>query len=927
MGKRTLVRVPQGTVLSDTMLANLKDIFQQEFDIEYYKDEPDLQRNYFRRRDSLLDAFKFIIQTIPTTANLDDINKYLDWCVAQSDLPANLTLSEYQTSLSKYTALLTDALVDYWPFSKEGSEKNHQAIELLNKAEQFVIMKHGRPDLATLSRPAALKGEQFVIQWDKQLPPCLPETLEELGMIRNSSVQITPKWFRALPFYQQVFLQESESHHKDTSLLKMDLNTLQLNWIGIKTNHKATLDVDFASIVARERPLPTWFANLSPRYQSFMESMILSNLGPYQIDSELKKLTNLLIKFDQGRLEDIEQLRKLPEWFTVLPDNEQRLLKASLLSEKNVEDAVSFIPSRLRTVPGLANFAEHHLLVTSKDGEVLHHTDPRLRSSHISSRDVKKQPIKIGELHTSRNLKQLRAHAGIKDLSIQTLISPVKGLSKFIPDGYLYDQLCKGVKDLRAENPDSKIYLTNHPFNVAKRLMPTWTSDEECNALLLGAEQHLKKEFIDKGIPDSEFWAGMIRDGITFSRENNTVKGYTELLQIMQKNPLVCQGISLDRLKELVHSAFTEARIRVQNKLEPIPMKLSAGEDEKLLKYMLTDLFEKHYEQLSSWTGWQSVFANHYHAQGKDNSAGLLETATRLCDLTQISCEYRNLLGSGYGTATILDTNGRELWLSSLENLQIILENGISYGSCVSGKDRKSLEQIHTDAMILYRLIYGSWPSINDTGIERANFVELVVDLYETRQAHEHADQNAPGANGIKTPYNYFPGDIVAEICKRRGAQALVTDDILATNNEVDRIGNTKTLVKPNYARYVMAVLKLNDEKQEKLWNVLKDIFEDGAYWEEKKSWSPKIWNSSPQAISQIKGGLDAGDNRVSSIANIYYEISQRSETSYWRATETQELYGHIRSLSNAPNPESLIDGALKQFGTIRQNVMAVNVY
>ena len=927
MGKRTLIRVPKGTVLSETMQANLKKIFQQEFDVEYYQDEPDLQRSYLRRRDSLLEAFKFIMKTVPSYANRDEINKYLYWCVAQSDLPANLTLSEYQASLSNYTALLTDALVDYWPFSKEGSEKNHQAIELLNKAEQFVIMKNGRPDLATISRPTALKDEQYVILWDKQLPPCLPETLQELDAIRNISVQVTPKWFRDLPFYQQVFLQESGSHHKTSSLLKTDLNTLQLNWIGIKTNHKATLDIDFASIVARERPLPTWFATLSPRYQSFMESMILSNLGSYQIDSELQKLTNLLLRLDQGRLEDIDELRKLPEWFTVLPDNEQRLLKASLLSEKNVEDAVSFIPSRLRTVPGLANFAEHHLLVTSSEGEVLHHTDPRLRSSHISSRDVKKQPVKIGELHTSRNLKQLRAYAGIKDLSIQTLISPFKALDRFIPDGYLYTQLCKGVEVVREENPDSRIYLTNHPFNIAKRLTPTWTSDGECNFLLQGAEQHLKKEFIDKGIPDSEFWAKMIRDGITFTRESNTVKGYTELLQIMQKNPLVCQGISLDRLKGLINSAFTEAGIRVQNKLGLVPMKLSAGQDEELLKYMLTDLFEKHYEQLSSWTEWQSVFANHYHAQGKDNSKDLLNIVKKLCDLTQISCDYRNLLGSGYGTATLWDQHGRELWLSSLENLQIILEDGISYGSCVSGKDRKSLEQIHTDAMILYRLIYGSWPSINDSGSARANFVELVADLYETRHPHEHADQNAPGANGIKTPYKYFPEDISAAICKRRGLQALVMDDIMATNNEVDRIGNAKHLVKPNYASCLIGVLKLSEDNQQKLWGVLKDVFEDGSYWDEKKSWSPKIWTSSPQAIGQIKGELDVGNDVVSSIANIYHAISQRPEDSYWRATETQELYQCIRTLYKAADPESLIDGALKQLGAIRQNVVASNTY
>lgn len=929
MGKTTLVRVPKGIALTETMLANLNNIFQQDVDIEYYSNMPDLLRSYMRRRDSLYDAFQFIIKGIPARISCPEINKYLDWCNEQSELADNLSINDYQAGLSKFTALLVNALIDYWVISGSLSQREHDAIELLNIAEQYVIMQKGRPDLATITTMAALKNGELCVQWEKQLAPCSAETLIELHAIKNSEGGITPQWFRELPFDQQLYLRGSESHRKTASLLKTDFNTLELQWKNIKTD----VWTDLINIAAKKHPLPSWFVNLSVSHQALIQYWASLKINPIGIERHLQELGERLRKLDCSNIDQLEPLRKLPHWFLVLAEYEQRLLKESLLSHKNIEDAVSFIPSRLRRVPGLANFAEHHFLLVSKELQVLHRTEPRLRFSHITSRDVKKHKFPIGELHTSRNLDQIRKYAAEKPLLIQTLISPFAMADKMIPDGYLHTQLCLAVMALRETNPEPCIYLTNHPLNILKRVKMTLTGDVECNFFLTNGKPHLvnKEQNLTSGMAiKGDFLTVMVAEAIRFTRENSACKGYAELAMLMQKNPLAMKELSLNRLKELVKRAFIDAGIFLEKKisLEPLSPYL-VHNDEDITSHKLTQIFMAHYNRLNQWKGWQPVLANYYYVLANDIAFGTkLPLITDMCDLEQIVCQYEQLLASGYGTGTVFDQHGRELWLASLENLKIILQKGISSGSCVSGKDRKALELIHTDAMILYRIIYGVWPCINDTGIARANFVELVASLYVSRHMHEHADQNAPGANGIKTPGKYFPADICYAICKKCGNDALRIDDIMATNNEVDRIGNAGKLLKPNYARCWIAAMKLCDESRSVLMEALKIIVENEPYWGDKKSRWMTLWGSSPLGIGHIKETLNSPiTTSLESIANTFHIICSRPEESSRRADETQELYSCIMALCNAADPESLLPAALEQLKSMQQKISSSTCY
>lgn len=149
------------------------------------------------------------------------------------------------------------------------------------------------------------------------------------------------------------------------------------------------------------------------------------------------------------------------------------------------------------------------------------------------------------------------------------------------------------------------------------------------------------------------------------------------------------------------------------------------------------------------------------------------------------------------------------LFKASLE--QIIIERcgGISHGSCKSGKDRKGMETLHTDAMLIYYSLYKKLPDYYDSTEDREKFVNIFVDLYFTRHQHTIADQNAPGSNGIKNVGGYagiLPADIVKAIEKRMEDEIEFTEKYAGLN----KIKNKKIKQKDT----TQAVQEIKEEDQ-----------------------------------------------------------------------------------------------------------------
>lgn len=159
-------------------------------------------------------------------------------------------------------------------------------------------------------------------------------------------------------------------------------------------------------------------------------------------------------------------------------------------------------------------------------------------------------------------------------------------------------------------------------------------------------------------------------------------------------------------------------------------------------------------------------------------------------DIQELLEDYRSLLQlGGIRQANLYDENKRELFLSSLEQVLCILQGNLSYGSCVSGKDRKALELMHTDAILLYHRLYGHWPHYEDDAKSpaRVNFRYIFSQLYLSHHHHCSAELNAPGSQGIKFPDQYLPQDIAKNL-QTHQPNALIIDDALASFNELRSI-------------------------------------------------------------------------------------------------------------------------------------------
>ncbi len=140
--------------------------------------------------------------------------------------------------------------------------------------------------------------------------------------------------------------------------------------------------------------------------------------------------------------------------------------------------------------------------------------------------------------------------------------------------------------------------------------------------------------------------------------------------------------------------------------------------------------------------------------------------------------------------------NNYNLFKASLEQIIIDQCGGISHGSCRSGKDRKTMEILHTDAMLVYYALYGMFPRHSDKkdSDARKNFVDIFVKLYFTYLHHDMADQNAPGSFGIKSIEGILPKDILSAI-KEKDPQEIENNKKYSSLNRIKKRSVPKKLL------------------------------------------------------------------------------------------------------------------------------------
>ncbi|HAT1793418.1 TPA: oxidoreductase [Legionella pneumophila] len=794
MGKGIILRVLENTILSPQVFDTLERLLPG-YKVEYFKEQPDYRKSIARRIDSLHDAFSFILKAYPldpkhTSLTVATLSTYAAECKASCDLE-KLTLEELHLELERFTAKLVEAIAIAWKWPKGKAVK--EAIASLNEAEQYVLMSRGRSDIATIM-PIEMDSEtKYVLQYDESLSPVYEQWLTELKQLKEYNFPKTPAWFKNLPPYQQAYYCNLNLSSVDPKKALQHFNTFFGNW-GDIAKRSLNLTTELNQIHTNSPPYPSWFNELSPAQQAMIRVL---SATPHEIKSSLKEFKKFMV--EQARNDQyastLSLVPKLPQWYWVLSEKQQYFLEYALKNAEKVEDVVSYLSSRHRTLPAPANYGAHSLYLIDGEGKETLFYDKRYRSSHVASRDSLKLPEDVQQRHVDSNLVKVMEFAKPQQpLLLQTLISPIHAvdyiptvvtdfLPELPPDLELYKIAREAVTRSKRRH---EIFQHNHPFNIAKRYYYTQATDT-----------------------DSDF-----------------------LLKTAQK-----------------------------------------------------------------------------YASSKPGLQALID-------------DYKAVLESPLGSATFWDYDGRELFLSSLEELIILNMGGYSYGSCVSGKDRKAVELLHTDAMILYKAKYGNWPKfgIPKEKQERVNFINIVVDLYISRHQHELAGQNAPGSEGIKTPDWYWPNDIAEAINERLGTEkALAYDDRLATDNEVKNISkDLRSFFLPENELHCLLIAKQLGEKMcTMLYDVLSALINEERRFQKssKDSWklrwfSDKDVSSTPTGILNIREVMhdeNSGNDNVLRIGKIFAAVLNRPESDSSRTTATNSVYDRIRKLLQPLSSESTL--------------------
>ena len=457
-----------------------------------------------------------------------------------------------------------------------------------------------------------------------------------------------------------------------------------------------------------------------------------------------------------------------PVWFKAMPRWEQKCLLERLSTDppatlENINDKIQTIPTLVRHVPGLANFSQHVLRVyeAGKEGDFTMIAESRRERSGVvcpvdlykSEYDDERQRItdgNVGQMLVSLEDRALRFAEtwGTNSFSIpvtyQTLLSP----------GIVTSTISGGAND-NAMMVKNK----NEAINKLKTALANPTDmDSKAYLAQLGLRMNDKGEIEYKGKNGQTIYVKPI-----IVSTNHSVNAWRAIPEPFKSSEKKLNGSDSIILLAQVGEFLTHALNFYKNngKID----QFTHGEWGTLIKN-LQEL--KQYSSIDNVpaekrdTILAAINASFASVQGK---IGL----TRENDLKILLQAVRDYIETPH---LKVSKYHRPFFQSSLEQIISDKLGGVGSGSCKSGKDRKGLETLHTDAMLIYQSRYGSLPRYDDQGAARERFVEICVELYMSRHQHEIASQNSPGACGLKELKNILPKDIREAIGEKELSEA-----------------------------------------------------------------------------------------------------------------------------------------------------------
>jgi hypothetical protein len=917
---------------------------KQQLTCEEYETRIDEKKAYTDRIDVLYLGFLRLIDAYPPQGAIDLIKARakhqfaIKMSLIGSDIDSN------QKVLYDYNQLLIEQIRELWAKqsgSKDYKEKlsKSEATEMLNKAEQYQAMVDGRKDFATISS-FVLDDENtyYIVQQDLNVNPVTDAFTAEIKSIRAQINSLKATWFCNLNSDERAFLLAHESAEEARSFLGDLISSLAK--IGDKPKLNQAQQTYLAAIS-------------SPDSRAQLENL-------EKFEKALTEICRDKSKQEQFVKIKAEQHSKPPIWFEPLDAYEKALILNAVDNQKPVTEIFSFLPSKLRTLPLLANLAKHKAWVFDKNFKPVLNLKDRLRFSHIAARDTQGFEQAVQELHVDRNLakasdilKEVRAKQyaekyGIEckslDMGVFTNISPgmmVDLVGK--PDSGLFSMLEKAADRLKEKDNKIKPLTINHPLNWAVLSGYTGSDDKSCSTLQERTKQRFGHEEITRlmrGVVESN---KLNADDLSVHHYINALEerfrgllAYDlplfnfEQFEFKTEDSICLHESQMKQMAKLVVNAYQdivksqETDKNLGTSLKRIPKFNTAtipaidGLDLNLVKRLLqhyTEVLVANKEEAAELKSedMEHLIANELqYLMASNGASSNLKSALgafekQHYDLITAFHNYSAALSVGGFSIYASEQIKRELFLSSYEHILIELLDGISSGSCVSGKDRKAIELMHTDAAHIYHFFTGAWPKLSDTGKARELYVKIYATLYISWHQHTHADQNAPGSLGLKTPWMYLPYDIQQEIVDRTYKKVLEDDETRATNNEPKNIRSSA-----NAYENLRAKLKALDADQvEKVTILVKHIVVADKFWKGKVGhYFTYFTGDKPKIVTRLDGLLKASDSRKVDLYDSLFNIVEYAESHYekresYRVYDTEVLYGAIRLLGNSINPST----------------------
>lgn len=232
---------------------------------------------------------------------------------------------------------------------------------------------------------------------------------------------------------------------------------------------------------------------------------------------------------------------------------------------------------------------------------------------------------------------------------------------------------------------------------------------------------------------------------------------------------------------------------------------ITGGKSEGWLSYLGLGLIEKFVQVKENNARWVTVEDTAIENTNKENTAGWKTTedkeipkgknknithynfginSFRSAEPVKIEAEYINSLDTPNPFKKALSYHNRKiddltffqksmlsekydrnpnLFSAALIDAAERWEEGISAGHCKSSKDRKGIELLMADTIMVYQELYKKVPEYDDSDDNRKNFLQIACQLYGTGVYAEVAAFHSPGSEGLKDD-GFTPKDLQKEL-------------------------------------------------------------------------------------------------------------------------------------------------------------------